>query len=350
MIVLIVAGGSGTRLWPLSVSDYPKHLLTLAGENSLLQNTYERARLVAEPEKIFISTEASHAHHVQEQLHEIPKENILIEPARRGTMPCIISALEVIARKFGADEPIVSIHADHYIRDNRGFAKNLQYAAQISEKTRQIVLLGAEPTQPETKFGYIEKGEQSNGYNFVYDIKTFKEKPDFQTAKKYMESGNYLWNMGYFIAPFSVFKEAITEYADPHWSEQLKKLEDSRSKKEFDEVYLNYQNEPIDTALIEKIPNLLVLPGSFDWLDVGSFDDVHKVSSQDEAGNASFGDNVHLLESEQVYIRNDEDKPVAVIGLDNVAIVNTKNGLLVMRLDQSQKVKDVVQKLKGEDD
>lgn len=347
MIVLIVAGGSGTRLWPLSTPEYPKHLLNIAGEKSLLQNTFERVRQLTSVDKIYISTEASHSDHVIAQLPELSEEQIIIEPARRDTMPCILNAIQFVSTRHGEDEPIASIHADHHIRDVEGFVQGIKVAAKTSQKHGRITLLGVEPTHPDIKYGYINKGNVFDSEDFVYEIDSFKEKPEYKVAKEYFESGEYLWNMGYFVAPFSVFKKRIAEYTDKHWVEQLKRLESAKTCEERDEIYLDFEKLPIDIALMEKVPDLLVMPGAFDWMDVGSFDDVHKVSSQDETGNALMGDNIHVLESEQVYVRNsDTNKPVAVIGMDNVVVVNTEHGVLVMRTDQSQKVKEIANKLK----
>ena len=347
MIVVIIAGGSGTRLWPLSTPEYPKHLLNITGEKSLLQNTFERVKKLTSVDKIYISTEASHSDHVIDQLPELQRDQIIVEPARRDTMPCILNAVQFVSARHGEDEPIASIHADHHIRDVEGFIQGIKVAADVSKKHRRIILLGVEPTHPDIKYGYIKKGDIFDSEDFVYDIESFKEKPEYSIAKKYFESGEYLWNMGYFVAPFSVFKQKIAEHADSHWKQQLDRLQSAKSHAERDKIYLDFEKAPIDIALMENVPDLLVMPGTFDWMDVGSFDDVHKVSSQDEEGNALMGEGIHVIDSQQIYVRNDDaQKPVAVIGMDNVVVVNTKHGILVMRTDQSQKVKEVANKLK----
>lgn len=348
MIVVIIAGGSGTRLWPLSTPEYPKHLLTIVGENSLLQNSFERAKKITSVDKIYISTEASHSDHVIKQLPELTEEQVIIEPARRDTMPCILNALQFISTRHDHDEPIASIHADSHIRDTAGFARGIKQAGEIAREHGRITLLGMEPHQPDIKFGYIHKGDIFDEEENIYNIATFKEKPAYEVAKDYFESGEYYWNMGYFVAPFSVFEKKIREDADATWATQLDRLQAATTPEERDEIYLDFEREPIDIALMEKVSDLLVIPGAFDWMDIGSFDDVHKVSAQDPEGNAIKGDNVHIIDSQQVYIRNDDPtKPVAVIGVDNVTVVNTKHGILVMRTDQSQKVKDIANKLKG---
>lgn len=350
MIVVIIAGGSGTRLWPLSTPEYPKHLLTIVGDKSLLQNTFERARKLTSVKKIYVSTEASHSDHVIKQLPELDPSQIIIEPARRDTMPCIINALQFISTRHGIDEPIASIHADHNIRDSKGFAQAIKRAGEVSVKHKRITLLGVEPTHPDIKYGYIQKGELFDSENFVYKIASFKEKPAHPIAQKYFESGQYLWNMGYFVAPYSVFEDKIRTYSDSQWSKQLDRLNATESNIERDKIYLDFEKEAIDIALMEKVPDLLVMPGTFDWMDVGTFDDVHRVSSQDQDGNAVKGENIHILDSAQAYVRNDCDKPVAVIGMDNVVVVNTEHGVLVMRIDQSHKVKDIANKIKQENE
>lgn len=297
-------------------------------------------------DKIYISTEASHSDHVFDQLPELPKDQVIIEPARRDTMPCILNALQFISTRHDNNESIASIHADSHIRDVNGFARGIKLAGKIASKHQRITLLGIEPTQPDTKFGYIHKGDLFDSEAFVYQISNFKEKPAYETAKDYLESGEYFWNMGYFVAPFKVFEAKIRQHAEAAWSAQLDKLQAATTQQQRDSIYLDFPKEAIDTALMEKVPDLLVMPGSFDWMDVGSFDDVHRVSLQDPDGNAVKGDNVHLLSSEQIYVRNDDTtKPVVVIGMDNVTVVNTEHGVLVMRTDQSQKVKEAVQLL-----
>lgn len=346
MIVLIVAGGSGTRLWPLSTPDYPKHLLTIVGDTSLLQSTFERAKRTTSVDKIYVSTEASHSDHVIAQLPGLDPGHVIIEPARRGTMPCIANALQIIANAHGDEEPIASIWADQHIRAVDGFVDTFRYAAEVSAKYQRISLVGIEPYYPSTKYGYIQKNGSIDNSPFLHSVKSFKEKPDHNTATQYLASGDYLWNAGYFVAPYKVFKDRIVRYADPHWAEQLDRLQAAKGVDAVNDVYLDFQDEAIDTALIEKTPDLMVIPASFDWMDVGSFDDVHEVTPKDEDENSNIGNSSIIIDSQSVYVRNDCDKPVAVIGLDNVVVVNTEHGLLVMRTDKSQKVKDAVAAIK----
>src|SRR3990167_3329775 len=337
MITIIIAGGSGTRLWPLSTPDYPKHLLSLTGERSLLQDTYERAKAIGDA--VYVISESSHAKHVKEQLPELTDKAFIIEPGRRGTASCIVSALHYMSQNHDKDEPIVFMHADSHIRDTRGFTDSVKVACAMTKKYHKIVLLGVEPSYPATGFGYIECGENTNGGKAVYEVKSFKEKPDYATAEKYIASGRYLWNMGFFVATLHTFEHAIKTYAPQLWANHQKLL-GANNEKEYKKYYLDFKSEPIDIALIEKVPDLLVTLGSFDWMDVGSFPDVHQVNTQDENGNSIQG-KIAVENVSNSIIRNDTKLPVAVIGLDNVAVVINENGGLVTNKSHAQKVGEV---------
>jgi mannose-1-phosphate guanylyltransferase/mannose-6-phosphate isomerase len=341
MIVVIIAGGSGTRLWPLSTPDYPKHLLTIDGDDrSLLQQTYDRAKNLTD--KIYIVSDSSHIEHVKKQLSELPEDAFIVEPARRGTANCIVAALVYISERHDNDEVIASIHADHYIRDVKGFTHSFKVANEASDANKRIVLVGVEPDYPATGFGYIEKGSLFDENLFVHNVKSFKEKPDFERAKQYMESGNYLWNCGYFVGSINTFKEKMRTFA-PDLYESFDSLVNS-SPENYQEAYLSLESNAIDYALIEKVEDLLVVPASFDWMDLGSYGGLHKAVSSDKHGNHIYG-NVEAEDAQNSFIQNMEDKPVIVIGMDNVAIVNTPHGILVTRKDTAQKVGEVSKRL-----
>jgi len=337
VIVVIIAGGSGTRLWPLSTPDYPKHLLKINGDDrSLLQRTYDRAHSISD--NVYVVSEVSHIQHVKEQLSELPETSFVVEPGRRGTANCIVAALSHIAKNHDANESIAFIHADHYIRDVTGFAHSFHEAEKVSTEQKRIVLVGIEADHPATGFGYIEKGELLSDEPYVFNVKSFKEKPDHDTARNYLDSGNYLWNGGYFVGSVETFLAAMRQFA-PDLTEHYEQLS-SASPETYNDTYLSFESIAIDYALIEKADNLLVVPASFDWMDLGSFADLHKASEGDEAGNHVHG-KVEIEEVANAFIQNYEDKPIAVIGLDNIIVVNTPKGLVVARKDLSQKVGDI---------
>jgi len=342
MIAVIIAGGSGTRLWPLSTPNYPKHLMQLNGDKkSLLQNTYDRADQLAST--IYVVTDDSHANHVKEQLSDLPEDNLLIEPARRGTANAVAAAVAHLTDKHDHAEPIIFMHADHYIRDVQGFVHSFKIAGHISRNEKKLVLVGVEPDRPEIGFGYIKKDKIFNEELFVFTVDSFTEKPDFQTAKKYIKSGEYLWNCGYFVGSVNTFKDKMQKHS-PEMLKAYAELLATKNPEEFKEAYLRQEDEAIDYALIEKVDDLLVLPASFDWMDVGSYVDLHKVVESSELGNHTHGD-VEIDGVENSFIQNYEDKPVAVIGLDNVVVVNNKHGVLVSRKDLSKQIGTVSKKI-----
>jgi mannose-1-phosphate guanylyltransferase/mannose-6-phosphate isomerase len=347
MIVVIIAGGSGTRLWPLSTHNFPKHLLALTNDRSLLQNTYDRVKKISDT--IFIVPEKSHVKHVYKQLPDVPRKRILDEPARRGTASCFILALSEIRRQGYKDQPILFLWADHLISDDKEFIKAAGYAAKIAESKKKLVFMGVKPTYPSTGFGYIQMGKRvkDSGKN-IYELKQFIEKPDIKTAQQYLRTGKYLWNTGYLIGTIETFEHELREHAPRLWND-YRGLRSTLLQINRRRVYMDFVSEPIDTALSEHVPDALVVEGKFDWADVGSFHDLHDVSKHDETGNHIAGDNVELEGVKDSYVRNESGMPVAVIGVDNVAIIATENGVLVTNKEQAQKVGDIAKRLQAKD-
>jgi len=342
MITVIIAGGSGTRLWPLSTSSNPKQLLALTGNRTMVQATYDRAKLLGE--SVYVITEQSHSDALKQQLSDLNDDAFIVEPGRRNTASCVIAALHHIQSRHDKDEPIAFMSADHYIRDTRGFELSFRRAAEVSQKYNCEVLVGIEPTYAATVYGYIEKGEEVDG-GMAHAVASFKEKPDLATANGFIASGNYLWNAGYFVGSVNAFLREMKEYA-PELAERYDALIATTSEEEYEATYLSFANEPIDTALNEKVDDMMVVPASFDWTDVGNFRDLDEVAAKNEEGNHVKGENVHTIELENSYIRNDESgKPIAVIGLDNIVVINSPNGLLVARKDLSQKVGEIAKKV-----
>lgn len=343
MIAVIIAGGSGTRLWPLSTPDYPKHLLKFDGSaRSLLQHTYDR---VADFRTVYVVSEAGHAEHVRQQLPEVPAANFLIEPARRGTGNCVLLALDHLRRQgVDPDETVAFVHADHYVRDVFGFRHSFHVAGQVSAAADRLALIGIEPDYPATTFGYIKKGEVYDHKHLVYEVAGFQEKPDFRTAQQYEKSGGYLWNCGYFIASSRVFTETMQDRAPKlyaHYQALQAAADDA-----VDMVYDGLEQSVIDYDLLELSQDLLVVPASFDWMDLGNYIDLHKAASTDEHGNYVTG-TTELEEVENSYIENHEAKPLVVIGLDNVVVVNTPHGMVVARKDLAHKVGAISKRLQA---
>jgi len=345
MITVIIAGGSGTRLWPLSTSAKPKQLLKLVNDYTMVQNTYNRATTFSK--EIYVIPDETIVKLLKQQLPVLDDEHIISEPGRRGTANCIIAALAHIAKNHpDHDEPIAFITADHQVRDIEGFGRSFIKAGEASKALKEIALVGIEPTYPATGFGYIERGAETSQES-VYEVKSFKEKPDFDTARKYMHAGNYLWNCGCFVGSVNTFLQTMKSSAPVLLEryEALMGLDDGT--KEYVDTYQSFESDSIDYALIEKAKKLVVTPATFDWMDVGNFKDLHDVNEQDEIGNYICGDKVHMIEVENAYVRNEEEKDIAIIGLDNVVVVNTPDGLLVARKDLAPKVGDIAKKIQS---
>lgn len=346
MITVIIAGGSGSRLWPLSTNQYPKHLLNLVDDESLLQATYRRAKRLSK--SIYVVTAADHSDDLRKQLPELGDDAFIVEPDRRDTAGCFVEALHHIQSRHNHDEPIAFMHADHYIRDVAGFINSFKIAQQVAKKHRRITLVGIEPTHPATGFGYIQKDTAVDEESQAYQVLMFKEKPEFKVAQQYVRSGQYLWNAGYFVGSVNTFLSTMEEYA-PDLKQNYDRLVATSDRESYDTVFLSFEKIAIDYALMEKTKNLLVVPATFDWMDLGSFNDVHQALPTDEQANFVRGENVVLDEVENALVRNDEpSKAIAIIGLDNIVVVNTPNGLLVARKDLSQRVKEAVAKLKAQ--
>jgi len=337
MIIVIIAGGSGTRLWPLSTPDFPKHLLKLTNEHSLLQNTFNRAKQITSLDKIFIIPEISHASHVYEQLGELNKKNVLVEPGRRGTASCVVYALSEINKRNLDNEPILFLWADHLIRDTDGFVATALRAGEIASSEGKLVFIGVEPTYAATGFGYMERNGKVQSWQDAYELTSFKEKPDHKTAGQYFRSGKHLWNTGYLVGDLATFERVIKQKAKKLWRNYQALL----ATKDIQKTYLKFKPEQIDYAISERVNDGIVIPGNFDWVDVGSFRDLHGISLQDDLGNHIIGGQTVAENTSNSYIRNETDKPIAVIGLDNVVVVNTPNGILVVNKNYAQKVGDV---------
>ncbi|HET9850444.1 MAG TPA: mannose-1-phosphate guanylyltransferase [Candidatus Saccharimonadales bacterium] len=343
MIIVIIAGGSGTRLWPLSTQDYPKHLLKLTNDRSLLQNTYDRVKSLTKD--IFVVTEKSHSKYVHRQLSEVPGRRILAEPARRGTASCLVLALSEIKRRGYKDQAVFFLWADHLVKDGKAFTKAIEQSVSLAEKEQKLIFMGIKPTYASTGFGYIQKGKKKA--KDVYGLQQFVEKPNAATAQRYLKSGQYLWNTGYLTGTIESFEQNLRQHAPRLWND-YQALNSAILPMSRRKLYLDFVSEPIDTAMSEHVPDALTVEAKFDWADVGSFHDLHGVSQLDKTGNHIGGENITLENVNDSYVRNETDAPVAVIGLDNVAVIVTGQGILVTNKAEAQKVGDISKRLQAE--
>ncbi len=344
--VVILAGGSGTRLWPRSREKSPKHLLALHGRLSLLQSTFTRVRRLTE--NVYVVTERSQVESIRKQLPELEDEHFIIEPARRGTASALGLAALAIAEK-DPEATMLSVHADHYLRhDEDAYLTTLEAEARWAEQKRSLVTVGLHPPYASTAFGYIQVGPRVDGDREVpvYRVRAFVEKPDLKTAERYVKSGGYLWNLGLFSWPVEVLFSEMAAHA-PELYRGLERVKQSRSAGRWEEADAAYEalpTEAIDYAVLERTHNLLVVGATFEWHDLGSWADLHDILQRDEAGNFVEGDSV-LIDSKNCMIHSPK-KLVAAVGLEDMVVIETEDAILICPKARSQDVRLIVERLK----
>lgn len=344
MLGIILAGGSGSRLWPLSRELYPKQLLNLYGDKTLLQNTFERLARFISKDKIVSLTNKKHFGDVRFQIGELSSNPlILCEPVSKNTAAAIACSLKYAQQRFGDDEIVLIVPSDHLIKDNDGFIETVKDCIEIAENNK-IVTFGIRPEFPETGYGYIKAGEP---YLKGFKAERFTEKPDVKTAEKYLEEGCYFWNGGMFAGKVSVFLEEFQKYA-PEIFKNLKDIDFSNSEKIPSEMFEKMPSISIDYAVMEKSDRIVVVPLKSDWSDLGSWQALYDAREKDENGNVICGNTVtDNVKNSFIY---SSDKLVTATGLENVIIVETEDAVMVCGKDCSQNVKNIYERLKKKED
>ncbi len=345
LYAVIMAGGVGSRFWPRSTKKHPKQLLNIISDRTLLQDTVKRLEGLVPLEKIYIITNTLQREEVEKQLFNLPKENIIDEPFQRNTAACIGLA-SIIIQKNEKDAVTVVLPSDHIIHDVDNFQKSVLTAANFANKTRGLVTIGINPSKPETGYGYIQINDKNIGDN-IFKVQTFAEKPNYATAIRFIESGDFFWNSGIFIWRVETILDEIRALM-PDLYEGLEKIESALGKSNFNQtlntVYGLLRKVSIDYGIMEKSRRVYLTKGNFRWSDVGSWEEVYYLSEKDHNGNVITG----MVYSDMVIdsLIYSEDKFSAVIGVDNLIIINTNDALLVCRKDKAQEVKKVVDYLK----
>lgn len=345
IFAVIMAGGVGSRFWPRSTEKKPKQLLKIFGEKTMIQGTVDRISAMVESENIFIITNKIQKPEIINQLPDIPKENIIEEPFGRNTAACIGLASLIVQSKQN-DGIMIVLPADHIIKDEKEFHATLNSAVNFAYKTKGLVTIGITPTRPETGYGYIqiEEKEEENG---IHKVSTFAEKPNYSTAVRFLESGDFLWNSGMFIWRADSIMEEF-QMLMPELFEGLSEIKQFLGKPELDKVLTNVYGKlrsiSIDYGIMEKSQRVYLTKGNFIWSDVGSWEEVYQLSQKDENGNVKVG-NVYTEMVVDSYIHS-PNKFTSVIGVDNLIIINTDDALLICRRDQAQNVKKIVDHLR----
>ncbi|GAB1471800.1 mannose-1-phosphate guanylyltransferase [Chloroflexota bacterium] len=349
---VIMAGGGGTRLWPLSRKDRPKQLLPLIGQETLFQSTVSRLTGLFPPERIVVVTVEEQAQEMQEQSPEIPVENYLIEPAPRGTAS-VVGLAAMALQKRDPQAAMAILPSDHFIRNVDLFHYLLKAAFEVAND-QYLVTLGITPTMPSTAYGYIQQGTPlDGGYKYpVYMVQSFREKPNEESARQLLRTGGYSWNSGMFIWRADAILNEIKKQM-PSLSASLKEIESAWGSPQqanvLGKVWPALEVKTVDYGIMEKAEKVAVLPaGGLGWSDVGAWASMFEVLMPDMSGNIAANSAHHLaLETNNTLVYgNGSDRLVVTIGVDDMVVVDTGDAILICKTDQSQKVKDVVEHLK----
>jgi mannose-1-phosphate guanylyltransferase len=353
MIAVIMAGGLGVRLWPKSTERRPKQFMHVLGDGTLIQNTISRITPIIPTSDVFVVTTADLVHLVYEQLPDIPSENVIVEPFGRNTAPCIGLSMVHLAARFPADTVAIVMPSDHIVYNVREFHLTLERACQAARVYDGLVTIGVTPTRPETGYGYIQVGDTVNLDNqlpdeSVHSVTTFAEKPDAATAQRFIDAGDFVWNSGIFVGRIEIFQRKIDTYLPDH-APLFHVLARHVGKDTYNEVctdfYRQMRSVSFDIGVMEKAKNILVVDGSFGWSDVGSWDELYRLQLKDGRNNVVEG-NVVTLSTTNSLVIGSGSKMIALVGVDNLIVVETESSILICKRGEAENVRDVVDLLR----
>ncbi len=346
--VAIIAGGIGSRFWPKSRVGYPKQFLDILNTGkTLIQYTFERFEQFVPKENIFVVTSYEYADIVKAQLPQMPQENIVSEPSRKNTAPCIAFISFKLMQKNPAATLIVA-PADHLILDSVTFENTCQKAIHFVENNTALLTLGIKPTYPNTGYGYIQREAEPAG-NDIYKVKTFTEKPNLELAKTFLLSGDFLWNAGIFIWKVSAIIDSFETYQPEMYeifSAEKEKYNTPEEKTAIEKIYPLCSSVSIDYAIMEKADNVYVIPSSFGWSDLGTWTSAYDNLEKDYLGNAIAGDKVMVIDSTQCMITAPDKKLLVLQGLNDFIVIDTEDALLICKKDKEQEIKEYVAEVK----
>ena len=351
MHAVIMAGGRGTRFWPRSREKKPKHLLDIISSRTIIQETVDRIKPLIDPENILVVTGRKHAKELIKQLPEVPARNIIIEPVGRNTAACIgLAALHI--QKKAKNDIMVVLPSDHAIGNPDQYRAVISAAARAAAKENALVTIGIQPDGPHTGFGYLEGGSCAGEIagQEIFQVKSIREKPDVRKAKAFVKSGNFFWNSGMFVWKTSVILSEIKSYL-PDLHAGLMTIKEALGKpteaKTVEKIYRKLASISIDYGVMEKAKHVFVLPAEFGWSDVGSWDALWDISAKDANGNASSSGAAIIFEDMKDSLVCGTNKLVALVGMKDVIVVDTKDALLICKRGRSQDVKKIVDRLEA---
>lgn len=342
--LVIMAGGVGSRFWPMSTEQKPKQFIDVLGVGrSLMQLTYDRFEGICSPENVWVVTNSRYADIVHEQLPEIPVSNILLEPCRRNTAPCIAYVSWRI-KKSDPKANIVVTPSDHIVTNPQEFRRVITQCLKFTGETDAIVTLGMKANRPETGYGYIQAdlSTSSPRNKEIFRVDRFREKPDLETAKKYIQENNYFWNAGIFMWNVETIVNAFRVY-EPALSKIFEGMLDimgtDKEQAVINEKYPECENISVDYAIMEKAEEIFVCPADFGWSDLGTWGSLLLQTPRDLYGNSCIGENIKMVESHNCIVHTVEEKKVVVQGLDGYIVAEQDGTLLICKLSEEQRIK-----------
>ena len=347
--VAIMAGGIGSRFWPKSRASYPKQFLDILNTGkSLIQWTFERYASFIPKENIYVVTSDEYKDIVADQLPEIPVENILCEPSRKNTAPCVAYIAFKLAQK-DPEAAMVVAPSDHMILDGETFTKIATKALDFVSSNPAFITLGIKPSNPNTGYGYIQHEMTNSGVDDIYKVKTFTEKPNLELAKTFISSGDFLWNAGIFVWK----AKDVVDAFKTHQSETFDLFDNEKTnfntpaeKEAIDRIYPLCTNVSIDFAIMEKASNVFVIPSSFGWSDLGTWTSAYDNLEKDYLGNAVTSNNVIIIDSTKCMVSAPHDKLIVLQGMDDFIVIDTPDALLICKKEKEQAIKEYVAEVK----
>ncbi|MCF7797211.1 MAG: NTP transferase domain-containing protein [Lentisphaeria bacterium] len=342
---VIMAGGVGKRFWPQSRKKHPKQLLNITGDQSMLRLTVERLKHLTDIGRILIVTNSDQESGIREEIPELPKENIIIEPAGKNTAPAIgLAAIHVHSRD--KDAVMGVFPADHLVGQTDKFVNYLNEGIAVAQETQGLITFGVVPTRPATGYGYIQFSDANHQVKSAFPVKTFAEKPNPETARAFLKSGDFLWNSGMFVWTTQAILAAIEKYI-PELYDSLENIREAMGNNAFESVltieWATLRSESVDYGIMEKADNVWVVKVDYPWNDVGSWDAVYEISQKDENGNVVQGDVLMRDSSNNLVLAG--KRAVSLVGIDGLIVIDTPDALMIVRRGDSEDVKHVVDEL-----